>query len=180
MMYISPLFVATSSRPSDNIFFSEERERILNELPKPEGASDSDEKTGEDVDFKDVEELSSTSDRRSSFPTAAHRVLIERRKSIPGAEQKKRRKHRRTHGKISFRDLARTIGSRWRELSSDQLERYRRLAEVDMVRYQEDMVKYRKKGGPLAGAGAGRVSVSVKPITSDVCVPSEGNLPSDR
>eukprot|EP00567_Pseudictyota_dubia_P006377 CAMPEP_0197438602 /NCGR_PEP_ID=MMETSP1175-20131217/5537_1 /TAXON_ID=1003142 /ORGANISM="Triceratium dubium, Strain CCMP147" /LENGTH=637 /DNA_ID=CAMNT_0042968355 /DNA_START=690 /DNA_END=2603 /DNA_ORIENTATION=- len=134
-----------------NIFFSMERERILNDIPGMDGE-------GKDKCCDQPQNQSNSDDRSSPVLTpalsgavasiteeenltAAHRVLMERRFSDP-AGVKKRRRHRRTHGKISFRDLAKTIGKRWKELPTDEMAKYKKLAEVDMKRYQADMEQY--------------------------------------
>ena len=49
---------------------------------------------------------------------------------------------------IGFRDLARKIGQRWKGLPPNQVTRYKGLAKIDMVRYQEDMMRF-KGGGSL-------------------------------
>ena len=68
--------------------------------------------------------------------------------SVIPPPRKKRRPHRKTHGMIGFRDLARKIGQRWKGLPPNQVTRYKGLAKIDMVRYQEDMMRF-KGGGSL-------------------------------
>ena len=46
------------------------------------------------------------------------------------------------HGKISFENMAKVIGGRWKNLSSDKLEYYKNLAGVDAERYRVEMEKY--------------------------------------
>jgi len=61
------------------------------------------------------------------------------------AKRRDKRSHRKSHGKISFMQLAKTIGRRWRTLESYPLSYYRKLAESDSIRYKKDMEDYNKK-----------------------------------
>jgi len=56
-----------------------------------------------------------------------------------------RRPHRKTHGKIGFKALAKLIGERWRALTVEQKIPYRKLAETDLARYKEQMEEYNRK-----------------------------------
>ena len=47
-----------------------------------------------------------------------------------------RRQHRRVHGRISFRELARTIASRWKQLDMTQRSIFERRARIERVEYQ--------------------------------------------
>ena len=81
-----------------NIFFKEERTRILEELPEGDPKPDANNADG---------------------PT--------------------RKRKKRPHGKIGFESLAKAIGQRWQDLSSDQVEIYKKKAEQDMRRYKREM-----------------------------------------
>ena len=54
----------------------------------------------------------------------------------------KKRIHRRTHGKISFKDLARTIADRWKVLDDSSRAPYTAEAAKDKARYDREMVIY--------------------------------------
>jgi len=56
-----------------------------------------------------------------------------------------RRPHRKTHGKIGFKALAKLIGERWRGLTAEKKVPYRKLAETDLARYKEQMEEYNRK-----------------------------------
>lgn len=49
------------------------------------------------------------------------------------------------HGKISFEDLAKVIGGRWKKLSRQRIAYYKDLAEKDAERYRIQMEEYNKK-----------------------------------
>lgn len=59
--------------------------------------------------------------------------------------QKKRRPHRKTHGKISFQQLARMVGERWKALPEDRRKYYQELAQEDMKRQKKAMEEYYAK-----------------------------------
>ena len=59
--------------------------------------------------------------------------------------QKKRRPHRKTHGKISFQKLARMVGERWKALPDDRRKYYQELAQEDMKRQKQAMEEYYAK-----------------------------------
>lgn len=105
-----------------NLFFSEERERILKEI---DGKDDE----GKEEDTKE--------ESPSPKPKALMRPLIP--------SQKKRRPHRKTHGKISFQELARMVGERWKSLSEERREYYQDLAKEDMKRQKAAMEEYYAK-----------------------------------
>lgn len=102
-----------------NLFFSEERERILREI---------DDKHGVGAKQPNDEE---TEGRK---PQALLRPLLP--------SEKKRRPHRKTHGKISFRLLAQMVGQRWKALPEDQRKYYQELAKEDMARQKQAMEEY--------------------------------------
>lgn len=121
-----------------NLFFSEERERILKEIEKEEGKGTAD---GGDVKTDDVKS------EAAEKPKALLRPLIP--------SQKKRRPHRKTHGKISFQDLARMVGERWKSLPDEDRKYYQDLAQEDMKRQKAAMEEYYAKQNTDAVVGGG-------------------------
>lgn len=137
-----------------NLFFSEERERILKEIDggkvgdesKDEGVKtggDEENITKEDDDDDDEggntkEESKQEDDNGTNEkPKALLRPLIP--------NQKKRRPHRKTHGKISFQQLARMVGERWKALPEERRKYYQNMAQEDMKRQKEAMEEYYAK-----------------------------------
>jgi hypothetical protein len=151
-----------------NLFFSEERERILKEIdekaalergeePKKESEDDGEKKEEPaDGEEKKVEEnkdgdesKTDGDDKKRKIPKAFLRPLL------PG--QRKRRAHRKTHGKISFRLLAQMVGARWKALPDDDRKYYQDLAKEDSIRQKEAMKEYyrmeqRKQDDPTGSA----------------------------
>jgi len=54
-------------------------------------------------------------------------------------DRKRRRIHRKTHGKISFTTLSKVIGKRWRDLPAREKDFFRDVARADLERYQEQL-----------------------------------------
>ena len=65
--------------------------------------------------------------------------------ATPTTADGKKRIHRRTHGKISFSDLARTIADRWKVLEDSARAPYAAEAAKDKARYDREMVIYNMK-----------------------------------
>lgn len=63
-----------------------------------------------------------------------------------------RRKHRRTHGMISLKELTETIARRWREALPDKKRLYHDLARQDSLRYRRELetVRHRVPESPLS------------------------------
>jgi hypothetical protein len=134
-----------------NLFFSEERERILLEIdPKraqeekeAKQAAEEASKEQKDAEAKEgdkeaeAEEGGEESTKDKSKPKALLRPLLP--------SQKKRRPHRKTHGKISFQLLAQMVGQRWKTLSDEKRKYYQDLAQDDMKRQKQAMEDYYKK-----------------------------------
>jgi hypothetical protein len=71
------------------------------------------------------------------------------------------RRHRKTHGRISFGDLARRIADKWKTINPDQKAIFERYAELDMRRYRREVQlwKERKEVEALGGkVGSGQES----------------------
>lgn len=97
-----------------NIFFRDERANILAGIP------DKDEDEEQEEEVEDNEE-----------------GLDGPKKKASGKKRK-----RPPHGKIGFESLAKIVGQRWKELKPEELAKYKKLADVDMVRYRAEMEAY--------------------------------------
>jgi len=67
------------------------------------------------------------------------------------------RKHRKTHGQISFGDLARTIADKWKTIDKNQRALFDHYAALDMKRYRRDVSiwKAKKEAEALATSEGG-------------------------
>jgi hypothetical protein len=133
-----------------NLFFSQERERILVEIdPKraqekaAEAAAEAAEAQKElEAKEEDKEaEASEEGGEESTEDEIKRKALLQ--PLLP--PQKKRRPHRKTHGKISFQLLAQMVGQRWKALSDEKRKYYQELAQEDMGRQKTAMEEYYKK-----------------------------------
>lgn len=55
----------------------------------------------------------------------------------------KKRKHRKTHGKISFTDLARTIAERWKVLDKDTKAIFENRAQQEKLQYNKELEQWK-------------------------------------
>ncbi len=137
-----------------NLFFSEERERILKEIGEKEvktkesssEVEQGDQQPNDEEKAIKAEENEDKMEDAPSPPTTVQpskppRALLK--PLIPS--QKKRRPHRKTHGKISFRMLAQMVGQRWKALPEDERKYYQDIAKEDMVRQKKAMEEYYMK-----------------------------------
>jgi hypothetical protein len=54
-------------------------------------------------------------------------------------DRTKKRRHRKTHGKIAFTDLSRMVSKRWKELPEDKKAFYKQTAAKDLERYRHEI-----------------------------------------
>jgi hypothetical protein len=135
-----------------NLFFSKERERILLEIdPKTaqekehneaaEEASDEQKDSEANEGDKEAEEAAEEGGEESTEDKRKPKAALPRPLLLPPS-QKKKRPHRKTHGKISFQLLARMVGQRWKLLSDEKRKYYQYLAREDMKRQERAMEEY--------------------------------------
>mmetsp|Transcript_26853 Transcript_26853/g.41093 ORF Transcript_26853/g.41093 Transcript_26853/m.41093 type:complete len:610 (-) Transcript_26853:201-2030(-) len=127
-----------------NFFFSEERVNVLAAIPDPVDknaeAKNADGTPAEAATTAESKAAMKKEELEKKAEATAERLL-----NIRDAKNRKRRPHRKSHGKIAFKDLARTIGQRWRALTEDKKLKYNALAEKDLQRYNEQMKEYNSK-----------------------------------
>jgi HMG (high mobility group) box len=98
-----------------NYFFRHERERILRQ--------------SHDHD------LNITSDNYPYTEEQQQELLNE----YWSQDRTQKRRHRKTHGKISFTALSKLVSQRWKVLPSEQKILYQHIASKDWKRYQEEL-----------------------------------------
>ena len=112
-----------------NIFFKEERSRILDEV----------------MEVPDAEKVIGSKKKDGQGPAIAQDLvdgMIRDRRNHP-------------HGKIDFQILAKIIGKRWKTLPKEEFESYKATANKDMERYKAEMKVYQDK---LASSVSGKGS----------------------
>jgi hypothetical protein len=131
-----------------NIFFKEERARILSDLPaaalEPAKTKKAVDEEGGDNDDKEDEEPSTPP------PTEEEPSVVAKdgnpptnTREAPSSAVTSSRKRPPPHGKIGFESMAKAIGQRWQNLNPEQVEYYKKKADIDMQRHKEDMKKYK-------------------------------------
>jgi HMG (high mobility group) box len=104
-----------------NFYFQLERERIIH-------SDDDDREMNVTYTLDDVARL----------------TLIQQRKAKEN-KPKEKRSHRKTHGKISFGDLARTIANRWKQLDKSSKEIFEGSASIEKERYRKELGEWNKQ-----------------------------------
>lgn len=135
-----------------NIFFKEERSRILNDVPE-DNATDTDaspDSVPTTIAISDDFESNNDTDREAStelVPAENRSALSEGVKSSTDCDNKNNPVQRSPQGKIGFESLAKLIGRRWQELDDVSMSMYKFKAGVDMERYKKEMEIWDAKHG---------------------------------
>ena len=92
------------------------------------------------------------------------------------ATSRETRRHRKTHGRISFGDLARKIADKWKQISPDKKAAFDHYAELDMRRYRKEVKQWKDKkdneaaalaaSGGIEGGGGPRSTSSLSDSSS--------------
>ena len=102
-----------------NFFFRFERERLLNSKEEDDGA---------DFDLSQKNQW-------------------EMLNSYWNRDRSVKRRHRKSHGKISFSELSKKISKRWKSLSKEQKNFFYEVAAKDWERYQNEIKQQQKPNG---------------------------------
>ncbi len=92
--------------------------------------------------------------------------------------EKKRRPHRKTHGKISFQELARMVGERWKSLPDEERKYYQDLAQEDMKRQKLAMEEYyaKQNSGVYQPGDTTKHEQESIPVTSDIDIEAKNTV----
>jgi len=101
-----------------NIFYKEERVRILNGL------------------MNDDEKKAFLGNVESNRVPPNKRQGLAGKTKLVGSRLKKKKV---AHGKIGFRELVRTISSRWKSLPTDEMDKFNARAKIDQERYSREI-----------------------------------------
>ena len=89
----------------------------------------------------------------TNFETKIYPSESDKLGTMKASFVRKKRAHRKTHGKISFADLAKQIGRDWNMLDSHGRERFVAAAAKEKDRYKEELRIYKLKKGDTTGNG---------------------------
>jgi HMG (high mobility group) box len=112
---------ASFSKSAYNFYFQLERERIIN----------SDENDRDTIVSYTVEDVA--------------RIALVQQKKAKENKPKEKRSHRKTHGKISFGDLARTIAGKWKKLGDASKAIFEGSAALEKERYRKELAEWNKQ-----------------------------------
>ena len=133
-----------------NIFFKDERAKMLLEAQKA-AEEDAEDKSDaeEDAKSKEEEEAPVKEEEGGAGEKEPKEEGDEGTKEEGGegeAEEKsKKRKREATPGKIGFEKMAKTIAKRWKEISKEDLAKYEARAQEDQKRYKSELAIYLQK-----------------------------------
>jgi HMG (high mobility group) box len=81
-------------------------------------------------------------------------------------DRTKKRRHRKSHGKIDFTSLSRLISSRWKELPDGRKDFYRQVAAQDWERFQRELDEYKKPLVAVDSQAAPAAGMTPEPVGS--------------
>ena len=105
-----------------NLFFRDEREKLLKDAAPPTNG----------------ETTSSTANGTSSTQSEGTNGTADSSSGQPA-----KRRHRKSHGKIGFAQLAQHIAAKWKALDADARKPYEKEAEGEKARYRVELEKWR-------------------------------------
>ena len=100
-----------------NIFFRDERARMLQEIESEKLLNGDNQKDG---------------NGKPKAGGAGNGTRARRRHKVSG---------------VGFKPMAQRVASRWKALDKEELQRYEKLASDDLARYKREMLEYRRKHG---------------------------------
>lgn len=123
-----------------NLFFKEERERILKSIPGSEKKKKKRSKSNKDYENEAKSEEAEKNEMEKgevkSEENDVSKDVIEDEKDFDLTDKNGKKI---PHGKIGFENLAKLIGKRWQDLEPEKVAKYKKLADKDMKRYKEEM-----------------------------------------
>ena len=111
-----------------NIFFQLEREYILQTLYLVVPIFDS----------KDAFDCSDVNYHGPPLPSKYSDLVLPKDWFVPGKARRRKRSHRKSHGKISFSDLSKKISSHWRNVNDETRLFCSQVSDISMMAYYKD------------------------------------------
>lgn len=121
-----------------NIFFQLERAYILQVLLNNQPNLDSNEI---------FHPSQSSYSGRPPLPSRYASLVLPYDWHLPGKEQRRKRKHRKSHGAISFHDLSARVVNAWKVVDDDVKAYCSQVCAIGMLRYKAAMKEWKLKGG---------------------------------
>jgi len=123
-----------------NLFFKEERERILKSIPgsdkKKKKMSKGNKDCKNDAKSEETEEIKV---EEGEVKREENNVFKDANEDEKDFDLMNKNGKKIPHGKIGFENLAKLIGKRWQDLEPEKVAKYKKLADKDMKRYKEEM-----------------------------------------
>ena len=126
---------------SDNFFYCVEREKIINIIPE-EGLQVNDRESRINIAVSLLISQSSLEAEEELERHVSNKLLIGQ--CLPISLDRKKRKHRKTHGKIGFVEMSKIVGIRWKILPKEKVNWYKDLCKIDVERYRNEMMIFNK------------------------------------
>jgi hypothetical protein len=90
---------------------------------------------------------------KPSRPLSAYNLFFQHERAImlgkdaptDADEEMKKRVHCKTHGKIGFADMARSIGSKWKSMDAESKKMYETQASAEKKRYTEELAAWKEE-----------------------------------
>jgi HMG (high mobility group) box len=90
------------------------------------------------------------------FRSQRQQLLGSDASSYPITDQAKR-KHRKTHGKIGFEEMAKNVGQKWKDLDEETKSSFEREAAIEKDKYNRAMEEYNRKKRQTEKTGTNEV-----------------------
>jgi hypothetical protein len=105
---------------------------------------------------------------KPSRPLSAYNLFFQHERAImlgkdaptDADEEMKKRVHCKTHGKIGFADMARSIGSKWKSMDAEAKKMYETQASAEKMRYTEELAAWKEEQKSKSQMGDDTESVS--------------------
>ena len=129
-----------------------------------------------DYEYEDVfDPLDSDNYQGPPLPSKYSDLVYLNDWHLPGKEKRRKRRHRKTHGKIGFKELSLKIASSWKSADAETKLFCAKMSDISLLQYKKDMRAY-KLANPDENKGKSSVQKASKSLTK-VEVPISPTVP---